>query len=356
MANILIIDDDKATLQQVTALINSFGHTPVPSVYATHIFDILDGESIDLILLDIYMPEIDGLKILKQLKAHEIYKTIPVIMLTSDTDDNLLDECFQAGAMDFINKPLNDVVLRARIQSALSIQSYIGELKKVNEQMEEFVGIVSHDLRNPIVSFTSFCRLLTEIPENTAEFIPEMEKTSNRALSLVNDLLDLMAMKSGKIIMNFIECDFAPIASGAANELKTQAEKKNVRIVNNVSESPPVKADYNRLFQVLINLMSNAIKFTPSSGEVVVNAVSKDEGLMIEVVDTGVGIDPENIDKLFKKHKRVSTDGTDGEKGTGYGLPLAHEIIQSHGSIIEVKSEINKGSIFSFTLPWWKEE
>ncbi|MGR3319468.1 MAG: response regulator [Candidatus Anammoxibacter sp.] len=136
MANILIVDDDKVTLQQVETLIKSFGYTPISTVYATHILDILDNEPVDLVLTDIYMPEIDGLHILKQLKAHEKYQSIPVIMLTSDTDEKVLDECFEAGAVDFINKPLKEVVLRARIKSALSNKDHIEQLERVNTELQ----------------------------------------------------------------------------------------------------------------------------------------------------------------------------------------------------------------------------
>ncbi|MGR3219487.1 MAG: response regulator, partial [Candidatus Anammoxibacter sp.] len=130
MANVLIVDDDKASLQQLETLINSFGHTAIATVHATSIFDILEGEYVDLILLDIHMPEISGLEVLKQLKDHKVYNTIPVIMLTSDTGNELLEECFQSGAIDFINKPFEEVVLRVRIKSAASIQSS-GQLQDV---------------------------------------------------------------------------------------------------------------------------------------------------------------------------------------------------------------------------------
>lgn len=135
MANVLIVDDDKAMLQQIEILIRSFNHSPVTTVFPVHIFDILESESIDLILLDMYMPEIDGLNSLKQLKKHEKYKELPVIMLTSETDEKLMEECFETGAVDFINKPLKEVVIRARLKSVLSNQEYITQLKNVNEEV-----------------------------------------------------------------------------------------------------------------------------------------------------------------------------------------------------------------------------
>lgn len=354
MANILIIDDDKVTLQQLVALINSFGHTPIPTVYATHIFDILNSEEINLMLMDIYMPEIDGLACLKKLKADEKFKTVPVIMLTSDTNEKLLEECFKNGAMDFINKPLEEVVLRARITSALSIQDYIAKLKLVNEKMNEFLGIVSHDLRSPLGTLNSTCQMLQKYPEDIGIFVPEMEKTTKRTLRLVDDLLDLVAIESGKMKMEFNVCDFSKIAIDALNESRFLADNKNIVLTNNIKQVADIKADYFRILQVLNNLLTNAIKFTKPLGEVIVNAVPKEEGLQVEVVDNGVGIEKGKIAELFNKNKNKSGVGTEGEMGTGLGLPLSQNIMRAHGTQIDVKSEINKGTTFSFILPWWK--
>ena len=156
MANILIVDDDKVILQQLEILINAFGHTPIPTVYAAHVLDILDNEPVDLVLTDVYMPDIDGLHILKQLKAHQQYQSIPVIMLTSDTDEKLLEKCFEAGAVDFITKPLKEVVIRARIKSALSNKGHIEELKGANTALQN----LNDELKNALSEIKTLKGLL----------------------------------------------------------------------------------------------------------------------------------------------------------------------------------------------------
>ncbi len=218
--------------------------------------------------------------------------------------------------------------------------------------MSEFVGIVSHDLRNPIGTLHSTCQLLTKYPEDIPTFIPEMVKTSKRALCLVNDLLDLTAMENGKTKITLEPCNFLDIANSAVKEIKFLSDKKDITVHNNVKDTPNVRVDYHRLFQVLNNLLTNAIKFTHPKGTISINAISKKEGLQIEVIDTGVGISPSLIPELFNKHKKTSTCGTGGEIGTGYGLPLSQEILQTHNSTIKVKSETGKGSTLYFTLPW----
>ncbi len=150
MAKILIVDDDRHIIQQLTAWITSFEHRAASTMYPTFLVQTLDAEAVDLILMDIYMPEIDGVSLLKQLKQHPKYHSIPVIMLTSDTDEQRLAECLEVGAVDFLNKPISPVVLRARIRSALSVQNYIHTLQSVNRHLKSIFdgmaeGVVTLD-------------------------------------------------------------------------------------------------------------------------------------------------------------------------------------------------------------------
>ena len=150
MARILIIDDDSRVIQQLTELVTSMGHQPQSSMYPAYLFQILQKQPTDLILLDIFMPDVNGLSLLKDLKSHESHRHLPVIMLTGDTDKQLLTECFDSGAFDFVNKPINELALRARIKSALEIQSYISRLQQTNRQLKSIFdgmneGVVTLD-------------------------------------------------------------------------------------------------------------------------------------------------------------------------------------------------------------------
>ncbi|MGR3218375.1 MAG: response regulator, partial [Candidatus Anammoxibacter sp.] len=186
---ILIVDDDKVILQQLEILINAFGHTPIPTVYAAHVLDILDNEPVDLVLTDIYMPEIDGLRILKQLKAHQQYQSIPVIMLTSDTNEKTLEECFEAGAVDFITKPLKEVVIRARIKSALSNKDHIEKLEGMNTELQNLNDELKNALSEiktlkgllPICSSCKKIRLEDEDPRKQDSWISMESYISDRS-------------------------------------------------------------------------------------------------------------------------------------------------------------------------------
>lgn len=357
MADILIVDDDKQIIQQLTALLRQFGYNSHATVYPQYLLQTLELEPVDLILMDIFMPEIDGITLLKQVKSDPLYSSIPVIMLTGDDNEKLLTQCFDVGAIDFITKPFSESVLRARLQSALSVQTYIKQLKSINTQMSEFVGIVSHDLRTPVGNLTSLCDVLAESPEMLQEALPLMQQSSKQALQLITDLLDLTSMENGKIKMHLTACNFAEVAQCSVQDISIVASRKKIQIKTDlVSTEDMVYADGSRILQVIINLLNNAVKFTPTGGFIQLRTTKEENGLLIEIEDSGVGIRKDVIPKLFSKHEKISTKGTEGESGTGYGLPLAQEIIYAHHSEIIVKSELGKGTTFSFLLQWWRGE
>ena len=232
------------------------------------------------------------------------------------------------------------------------------ELTQSVEQMRGFVGIVAHDLRAPLGKMINISEVLISgvDAEELLTFYRLMHKTSKRAFGLVNDILDLTAVESGQVQLDFQKCDIWPLAIQIVSELGYLAGEKTIKLVNNIKDPLEVRADGRRVFQVLVNLITNAVKFTPRRGSVTLAAEPIREGVKVSVTDTGVGIPPERIETLFQKHKKFSTQGTDGERGTGIGLPLSQELIRAHGSKILVESEEGRGSCFSFVLPWWQEE
>lgn len=173
MANILTVEDDSHITEQITFLLDSFGYHSRFLLEPEFLFEMLEMKSVDLILMDVNMPGVDGLSLLKQLKNHAIYKNIPVIMLTADTDETILTKCFDAGAMDFIKKPLSEIELRARIKSALEIKSQISEVERINDLLKTTLdgmaeGVVTLDRHFHIKMISkNACKILDVAEEQT---------------------------------------------------------------------------------------------------------------------------------------------------------------------------------------------
>ncbi len=201
MENILIVDDNKQTIQQVDELLSSFGYSSLYTLEPEFLFEILESKPVDLILLDVHMPGEDGVSLLKKVKNHSVFSSIPVIMLTGDTDERLLEKCFEAGAMDFINKPIHDIVLKSRVKSALSIRDHILSLRKQGSSLKNALqiatmGIWEFDCTNRTMKWSSemyqiFGRSPDEFPSSIENFLRAVHPEDTKVIQpYIEDLFD----------------------------------------------------------------------------------------------------------------------------------------------------------------------
>ena len=234
------------------------------------------------------------------------------------------------------------------------------ELRKIDEIKSEFVSIASHELRTPLASIKNAVQLILkgktgEINENQAKFLQMAERNIDRLTSLLNNLLDLSRIESGKVFMNFEEIGLRGTIEFTLSSFKPQTDGRSIQLRMDVpAELPSVYADREKLEQILTNLIGNAIKFTPEGGEISVSARPFHENknmVTISVRDSGIGIPEDELEKVFEKFHQVEGSLTRTVAGTGLGLAITKGLVEaSHGSIW-VESEIGKGSTFTFTLP-----
>lgn len=234
------------------------------------------------------------------------------------------------------------------------------DLRNAKEQAEEanslknkFISLVAHDLRTPlanIIGFIKYIRDETCDPEKTKEIMDLIEGTGNKMYALTEDLLNISRFKTGKIQPRFRFLDAASMASNIIDEFKPVVEKKNLRLINRIVGKKRLFADRELFYEVIRNLMSNAVKFC-SEGDAITLFTPGGEPSTIAVSDTGVGIKPGRLGELFKYEEKTSTRGTAGEMGTGLGLPLCKDIMESHGGELSVESRIDKGTTFFARLP-----
>jgi signal transduction histidine kinase len=179
-----------------------------------------------------------------------------------------------------------------------------------------------------------------------------MERNTQSLIELVNDLLDASKLESGTMRLDVAAIDLRGVVRELRETMEPLAREKGLTLEEKLLEDlPPVEADRVKLRRILINLLSNAVKFTNRGGRIEVNAEMSDGRVLISVSDTGVGIQQEDVDRLFDKYEQARSRATRGEKGTGLGLYITRQLVELHGSKIEVKSEIGRGSTFTFTLP-----
>jgi signal transduction histidine kinase len=235
------------------------------------------------------------------------------------------------------------------------------KLRELSEMKEEFLALTTHDLRSPltvisgVISFFTSGRLGELTPEQK-NMVAMMERNAQSLIELVNDLLDASKLESGTMRLEIASIDLKGLVDELRETMEPLAREKSLRMEEDLpADLPPVEADRAKLRRILVNLVSNAIKFTSRGGRVTVRAARGDGHIRIGVSDTGVGIAPEDVKRLFDKYEQARSRATRGEKGTGLGLYITKQLVELHGGEIKVDSEIGKGSTFSFTIPVVRE-
>ena len=276
---------------------------------------------------------------------------------------NLLDEVKQK------NKMLSqDITERKKVEEALEKAKEAAE--SANQAKTDFLNTVSHELRTPLTSILGFSEIIRGklvntifplIKSDNPKIMKSVEQIRDnldiiifegkRLTSLINDVLDLSKMEAGKVTWDMQTLPVAGLINHSTSVTASLFEKKGLKLIKNIDPGlPDIRGDRDRLIQVMVNLISNAVKFT-EKGSITCDAKMINGEVVISVTDSGIGISEENQVKVFEKFKQVGDTLTDKPEGTGLGLPISTEIIEHHGGRIWVQSELGKGSTFSFSLP-----
>ena len=242
-------------------------------------------------------------------------------------------------------------------QRTKELADALEELKHISKMKSDFVSAVSHELRTPLTSIKGYASILIDgqagdIPLAVKERLEKINKHSDSLVKLINDLLDISRIESGRVDMKFESENIKDIVENVADLLAPQIKEKQLQLTLDVPESlSKVYIDHGQIERVFINLISNAIKFTPEKGNIAVRARGVDEHIQIDITDSGIGISMEDKERIFSEFYRVENTINQSLKGSGLGLTLVKYIVEAHKGKIWVESQLNKGSCFSFTLP-----
>jgi PAS domain S-box-containing protein len=241
-------------------------------------------------------------------------------------------------------------------QTETELMAANARLQELDRLKDELLAVTSHDLRSPITTI----RMATDIllDERRAarvdrhRYLETISQATRRMLVLSNDLSDLARINTGELQLEITPVVLSEVARAAVRELAVKAAGKAITMsVDVAGDEPPVAGDYNRLYQVISNLLGNAIKFTPEGGQVHIRVRSAPGEVVLEVQDTGIGIPAGQVAEMFQHFKHASRPGTAGEQGTGLGLTIVRRLVELHGGQITVDSEEGRGSTFTIRLP-----
>jgi signal transduction histidine kinase len=373
---VLLVEDnpiDAMIVKKILQRDNAFEYEVVHLVSGEDALSKLENWPYDIMLLDYNLPKKNGLETLREIKARNI--EMPIVMITGQGDEATAAKLIKEGAFDYLPKKENyqdSVPLmirktmtefrakteREKLQKEIVLRKE--ELENINSQLKEldrmksdFVANVAHELKTPLTIIKGNLDNIDrgfagEVQPKQKEILVDVFRVINRLSRLITDLLDLSKIESGKMELNKENLDIVGLAGEIVKTFETLAGGKKIGLVKEFpNKAVTVNADRDKLTQVFVNLMSNAVKFT-DTGSVTVRIVDMQGEVEVEIQDTGPGIPQDQGDKIFDKFVRVVAEK---KEGTGLGLPIAKDIVILHKGRIRIESEIGKGSKFIFILP-----
>lgn len=355
-ALVFIVDDVAKNLQVLGTILKQQNYKIAFATNGKMALENIQNISPDLILLDVMMPELDGFEVCKRLKADEKTRDIPVIFLTAKTEIEDVVNGFELGAVDYVTKPFNATELLARVKTHVELKRSREKLQELVATKDMFFSIIAHDLRSPFATISAFISLIAkyfgEIPkEEIDELLESLKETSDSTRELLDNLLQWSRSQTGTIQFKPELIAIGEMVKSNLGLLTETAENKQITLKSKLDFTGEIKIDKDMINLVIRNLVTNALKFTPSGGEITVATQKTDHTVEISVNDTGVGIAPEMIPRLFSVADKISTKGTAGEKGSGLGLILCKEFVEKHGGKLVVESRVGEGSSFKIQLP-----
>ncbi len=392
---ILIVDDNEDMQIQYKHSLSSEEYLVVEASNAKEAIHIFIQYEPDIVLIDLTLPELDGLAACKKIRDHPHGKKTPILMITSCDKPQTIDEAFEAGATEYITKPIHWATFHRRIRALIALSRSEAKLaasearmnavvvrdiaerkrnetrlRKVNEELEEanvklkeldrlkstFIASMSHELRTPLNSIIGFIGIILQgmagdVTEEQRDMLQRSYDASKHLLSLISDVIDISRVEAGRIETNVEDFQLEDLISIAVLDIKSEADKKGLTIKTVIPANTALSTDMKRLLQCLLNYLSNAVKFT-EKGNITLKALEIDELIEISVEDTGIGFKKEDVSAIFDSFIRLDSPLKIQTTGTGLGLYLTKKLVSDilQGEVT-ASSTYGKGSIFTLRIP-----
>jgi signal transduction histidine kinase len=397
---ILIVDDRSENLFSLEVILSDENYLCVRASSGQEALKILLSEQdFAIILMDVQMPKMDGFETVELIRQDKKLQNIPIIFLTASMDNSVqIFKGYLAGAVDYMIKPFSPVILNSKVAVFVDLYKKNQELLLQKNELEQliqnittqkqienelikgksnaeraaqkaeesanlkgaFLANMSHEIRTPVNSIIGFSDLLfkKKLGEEEQEYVKTIRSAGENLLTIIDDILDMSKIEAGMMIFEENHFSIKEAFKSLNIMLMAKAKEKNLELVFSCNNDVPdvLLGDRRRLIQIIVNLTGNAIKFT-EKGKVQVQAKvqeSNDEKVLIEfsVTDTGSGISQNKIEAIFERFWQGDSHTTREYGGTGLGLSIAKQLVELQGGTLTVESELTKGSVFSFCIPY----
>ena len=367
--SILVVDDTPANLRVLSGMLKDRGYRVRPAPNGKLALKAAESNPPDLILLDIMMPEMDGYEVCRRLKENEDLKDIPVIFISALTETFDKVKAFRIGGVDYVTKPFQIEEVHARVETHLRLRRLQLELEERNRELahrneelmrleklrDDLTHMIVHDLNNPLTAILGRAQLMRlskePLTENQRKDLLRIEQSGDRLSGMIRNLLDISRMEEGRLALKSEPVRLEEIVQVCVEEIVQASEGQDVT-VQVAPDLPLVNGDRDLLSRVVMNLLSNAMRYTPTGGEIHAEADRSSEGgIQVSVSDTGYGIAEEFQEKIFEKFWQVEAKEAGERVGSGLGLAFCRMAVEAHGGRIWVESEVGRGSTFCFTIP-----
>ena len=376
-ANILIVDDNERNRNLLNKIILALKYNPSLADNGVTALSQLEKQSMDLVLLDILMPKMDGYEVLERIKSSRDLRHIPVIMISAVDELESVVRCIEEGADDYLIKPFNSTLLKARINACLEKKRLRDREKQLYTELKDnhkalqaaeqardaMVHMVVHDLRNPLQSVLGFAELLSitvgDEPIDRKELAQNLQticNSANEMSSLIKSILDASKMEAGEMPVSLTSINALELVEGICKQFDLQAESKGVLLSFEAeSDNIMARADGELLSRVLQNLLTNALKYSAGSKIVSISVKRDGNNALFCVANDGPRIPDRYREKIFEKYFQVEIGDKRKMYGVGLGLTFCKMAVEAQGGKIWVENEGEKGTCFKVALKMVQE-
>lgn len=372
---ILVVDDEPNNLKLLHTLLTADGYTVHALKESRNTIELAKSLEPDLILLDINMPYLDGFEVAKLLKHDSETTEIPIIFVSAKDGEQDIRKGFEVGGIDYINKPIRDYEVIARVETHLRLREQqtkleetineISELRskeqerfsKISALRNQFIQSATHDLKNPLYNIIGYVNLMKDMgaeltPGQLLQFSEHIEISSNKMTQLIGDILDLLRVESSYLPIDLRQVNFEDYLNEQVSSFEMRAAQKAITITMESPDYPVyVALDVHLFSRVIENLISNAIKYSPENSDILVRFYDSDEGVILYIEDNGYGMSQHTLENLFVPFYRDATLQQSDIEGTGLGMAIVKEIINRHDGVIDVQSEVGSGTSLQVMIP-----